>query len=125
MADVYAYLVQPANMPSWTTAAGPHFQQLAERIWMAPMPGDPRGPVTIKFCAPNALGVLDYEVSRAGEESLLVPMRVIPNGAGCDLHFTYFQRPGLSDERLESEVEWVRTDLLTLKALLEAWAERG
>jgi len=89
------------------------------------MPSDTRGPLTVRFCERNKLGVLDYEVSRPGESPLLVPMRVYPNEGGCDLQFTYFQRPGVSDEKLDSEVEWVHTDLLTLKALLEAQGRGG
>ncbi|AKR56982.1 hypothetical protein XM25_14505 [Devosia sp. H5989] len=124
VADVYAYLSEPANMPSWTPALGPTFKPVGAREWTAAAPLDPRGPLTIRFCPRNEFGVLDYEVSRPGEEPLLVPLRVFANQSGCDLQFTYFQRPGVSDQQLESEVEWVHTDLLTLKALLEAWSEK-
>lgn len=121
--DVYAYLAEPANMPSWTTALGPSFQKVGEREWRAERPHDPRGPLTIRFSALNDWGVLDYEVSRPGEAPLTVPLRVYANQEGCDLQFTYFQRPEVSDSGLDSEVEWVRTDLLTLKALLEAYGQ--
>ncbi|CDP52885.1 SRPBCC family protein [Paradevosia shaoguanensis] len=124
VADVYAYLSDPSNMPNWTTALGERFERVEGNVWHAAVPDDPRGPVTVRFSPRNDWGVLDYEVSRSGEEPLMVPLRVFANQEGCDLAFTFFQRPGVSDEHLDSEVEWVRTDLLTLKSLLEALGDR-
>lgn len=121
--DVYAYLSEPANMPSWTTALGPSFEKVGEREWRAEHPDDARGPLTVRFCAINDWGVLDYEVIRRDEIAITVPMRVYANQDGCDLVFTFFQRPSVTDAHLDSEVEWVRTDFLTLKALMEAWTK--
>lgn len=117
---VYQFMAEPQNMPKWTTALGPSFHEIGARTWIADEPPDPRGPVTMRFCERNEYGVLDYEVSRSGEAALLVPIRVFANEDGTELLFTYLQRPGVTNEHLESEVEWVTTDLLTLKALLEA-----
>ena len=46
-------------------------------------------------------------------------MRVMPNEEGTELVFTFYQRPGMSDEEFASAIEWVTTDFLTLKSLLE------
>jgi hypothetical protein len=34
--------------------------------------------------------------------------------------FVWFQRPGVSDEQFESEAEWAYSDLLRMKAYIEA-----
>ncbi len=47
-------------------------------------------------------------------------MRVVANGAGSEIIFTLFRLPGISDEKFAADAEWVRRDLNTLKALLEA-----
>ena len=38
---------------------------------------------------------------------------------GRELIYTFFQRPGMSDEALESTIEWIRSDLWVLKSVLE------
>ena len=47
-------------------------------------------------------------------------MRVMPNEEGTELAFTFYQRPGMSQEQFASAIEWVTMDLLTLKAVIEA-----
>jgi hypothetical protein len=63
--------------------------------------------------------VVDHEVATPAGERILNPMRVIPNGSGCEVVFTLFQRPGVSDETFETDAQWVTRDLESLKRLLE------
>jgi hypothetical protein len=46
-------------------------------------------------------------------------MRLIVNGGGCELLFTLFREPGMSDERYAGDLEFVKKDLKGLKELLE------
>jgi hypothetical protein len=46
-------------------------------------------------------------------------MRLISNGAGCELLFTLFREPDISDERYNSDARFVQRDLNGLKQLLE------
>jgi hypothetical protein len=47
-------------------------------------------------------------------------MRVVPNEEGTELNFTFFAREGMDDAQFASAIEWITTDFLTLKSLLEA-----
>ena len=73
-----------------------------------------------RFTPANAYGVLDHAVFVPGETVLWTPMRVMPNEEGTELAFTFYQRPGMSEEEFASAIEWITTDFLTLKTLLEA-----
>ena len=114
-ADVYDYAADPSHLPDWSffdsvTPAGD--------AWTAVVPGGDR--VTIRFTAGNHLGVLDHTVELPGGEVVPVVMRVVPNGAGSELLFTVFRRPGGTDADLDADIAAVRTDLTRLKQHLEA-----
>jgi hypothetical protein len=46
-------------------------------------------------------------------------MRLIANGSGCELLFTLFREPSMSDQQFVADVGWVKRDLNGLKDLLE------
>jgi hypothetical protein len=48
------------------------------------------------------------------------PMRVIPNGDGCEVVFTLRRLPDMSDEDFEPDVGLVRADLTRLRRVMEA-----
>ena len=48
------------------------------------------------------------------------PMRVLPDGDGCEIVFTLRRQPEMTDEAFEADAEAIRTDLATLQRLLEA-----
>jgi hypothetical protein len=114
---VHAFLSDPANFSSWAAVEPDTFKPLPGGDWEGDMPVGPRH---FRFIAPNALGVLDHAIFVPGEEVLFMPMRVMPNLAGTELTFTYLQRTGMGDAQFDSTVEWLTTDLLALKSLLEA-----
>ena len=46
-------------------------------------------------------------------------MRLIANGSGCELLFTLFREPGITDQRYNGDANFVQSDLDRLKELLE------
>jgi hypothetical protein len=46
-------------------------------------------------------------------------MRLIVNGDGCELLFTLFREPNMSDAQFASEANFVQRDLDGLKGLME------
>jgi hypothetical protein len=118
VAEVYDYLADPPNLPQWTMALGPSFRQIGPLSWIAEEPMLETGPITIGFCPRNRFGILDWEVTYT-DWTLQMPTRVVANGAGSEVMMTLFAAREDSEERIESELEWMRTDLMTLKALLE------
>lgn len=113
--DVYAFASDVENLPRWASGLGGSIRKV-EGEWIA---DGPMGAIKVRFAAPNELGVLDHDVVLPTGETVHNPMRVVPNATGSELTFTLFRRPDVTDEQLERDAEWVRKDLLALKALLE------
>ena len=115
--EVYDYLVKPANYQHWAAVEPGTLRPLDNGDWK----GDTSyGPRHFRFSPPNDFGVLDHAIFVPGGELLYTPMRVMRNGRGTELTFTFFQREGMDDVKFASTVEWINTDFLTLKSLLEA-----
>lgn len=72
-----------------------------------------------RFSDANEFGVLDHFVSPVEGLEFLVPMRVVPNGAGSEVLFTLFQTPEMTDEKFHEDAALVQRDIETLKAVLE------
>lgn len=112
--QVYDFAADPRNLPRWVgffrrvSAAGEH--------WVAETEA---GPVRLRFCAGNALGVLDHQVELPSGETVVNPMRVIANGDGSELLFTLFRRAGVSEEAFAADATLVERDLAALRSLLE------
>lgn len=110
----YDYAADPSNLPAWA----PGFVQSIERRgdhWEAQTT---LGQARFRFAPANSLGVLDHDVELPAG-TFHNSMRVIPNGAGCEVLFTLLQLPGVTDEQFADDVETVRRDLLALKRELE------
>src|SRR5262249_28274529 len=90
--DVYDYLSSPPNFSAWASGLGSGLEKSGEE-WIAQ---GPTGPVRIHFTARNELGVLDHNVTLPTGTVVLVPMRVIPNQAGCEVMLTVFRMPGMT-----------------------------
>lgn len=114
--EVYDFAAIPENLPKWASGLGTSFKKTAGE-WVAET-GE--GPVKIRFSEHNIYGVLDHWVSPAPDFEIYIPMRVVPNGSGCELLFTLFHLPGMSDAQFAADAEWVMRDLLSLKTILEA-----
>lgn len=114
---VYAYLSRPANYGHWAAVEPGTFRPLPNGDWQADTPFGFRH---FRFTPPNAFGVLDHAIFVPGQPVSYNPMRVVPNEMGSEVSFTFFRRDGMDDAQFTSAVEWITTDFLALKSLLEA-----
>ena len=67
----------------------------------------------------NDFGILDHDVTLPAGSTVHNPMRVIPNGDGCDVVFTVHRRPGMSEADLAADVDAVTADLAALRTLMQ------
>jgi hypothetical protein len=114
--DVYTYASNPANLPEWAAGLGTSVERV-DGDWVAE---SPMGRVVVKFAESNEYGVLDHDVTLPSGETVHNPMRVIPDGTGCEVVFTLRRRPEMTDDEFARDADAVQADLLTLKTLLEA-----
>ena len=114
-AEVYAYAMDPANLPHWAAGLSGAIEQQNGR-WFAE---SPMGEVEVTIVPENPYFVLDHEVKLADGTTFNNPMRVIADGTGCEVVFTLRRRPDQSDDDYAADATAIRTDLATLKRLLE------
>lgn len=76
--------------------------------------------VTVRFSDRNHLGVLDHAVEWRGGRSVYVPLRVVANGAGCELVLGLFRGVDMRDEEFAAVAERKMRALCAAKQLLEA-----
>lgn len=119
--DVYDYLVRPRNYQNWAAVEPGTFKPLPDGDWEGVTAFGPRH---FRFTPPNNFGVLDHAVFVPGEQAVFMPMRVVANGEGSELIFTFFARDGMDEEQFASVIEWITVDLMSLKSLLEAGKRR-
>lgn len=115
-ADVYAFAARPENVPRWAQGLGGKIENVGGE-WVA---DSPMGKVKVRFAEPNALGVLDHDVTLPSGLTVHNPMRVVANGSGSEVVFTLFRRPEVSDDEFAADGRAVTKDLSALKRLLEA-----
>ena len=115
---VYAFAANPANLPLWV----PSFCKSVELVGKEWVVQSPEGRVVFSFVSPNDFGVLDHTVTLPSGLKLTNYMRVIPNGAGSEVFFILFQQEGVSDQQFQEDAALVRSDLQTLRRVLEAAA---
>jgi hypothetical protein len=109
-ADVYEYASDPADLPEWAPGLGRSVENV-EGQWLVKTP---TGCVGFAFVERNKYGVLDLDVTLPSGEVIYNPMRVIPDGDGCEVVFTLRRLRDMSDAGL------VQADLARLKHILEA-----
>lgn len=115
LADVYAFLSNPENIPRWASGLGGGVQRV-DGEWIA---HGVLGSVRVRFVPKNDFGVADHDVTLENGATFHNPLRVVPNGAGCSVIFTLLRLPGVSPEEFERDGKTIQKDLTTLKALLE------
>ena len=113
--QAYAFLHQPESFPKWASGLASGLTR-ENGTWFGEAP---QGRAEITFSEPNPYGVLDHWVKLPDGQELYIPLRVIANGAGCEVLLTVFRRPGASDEEFARDQEWVQRDLSALKQLLD------
>jgi len=114
-AKAYEFLAAPENFPKWASGLGGALRRDGAD-WVVETP---EGPAKVRFSERNAYGVLDHAVTLPGGAPIYLPLRVVPNGEGCDLVLTLFRRSDMTDEKFTADAEWVMRDLQTAKRLLE------
>jgi len=115
-ADVYEYAVDPTNLPAWAPGLGGSVENV-DGHWFVETPS---GRVGFAFVERNKYGVLDHHVTLPSGELIYNPMRVIPDGDGCEVVFTLRRQRDMSDEDFARDAGLVQADLRRLKQLLEA-----
>lgn len=114
-ADVYAFVSDPLNLPKWAKGlSGSITQENGEWIASSPM-----GKVKVRFARKNDFGILDHDVELETGQVFHNPMRVVPNAEGSEVIFTLLRHPGMSETQFEEDAGLVKSDLQTLKGLLE------
>ncbi|TCN40445.1 polyketide cyclase/dehydrase/lipid transport protein [Kribbella orskensis] len=113
--EVYDFASDPANLPAWAAGLSSKVEQV-DGQWFA---DSPMGRIELSFAPRNEYGVLDHTVTLASGEATANPMRVVPDGAGCEVVFTLRRRPGMTDDDYAADADAVQADLNTLKHLLE------
>ena len=97
--EVYAYVVDPSHLPEWAAGLTPE--------------------VEVRFAPANPYGVADHDVTLPDGTVLTVPLRVLADGEGSEVVFTRRRAGGTSAAVLAAAAAAVRTDLATLRELLE------
>jgi hypothetical protein len=114
--DVYAFASDPRNLSSWAAGLAQREVTLVDGVWVA---DSPMGRVTVEFASSNPFGVVDHRVTLPSGETVSNPMRVIPNGDGCDVVFTVQRRAGVSAEGFAADRQAVADDLATLREVMQ------
>lgn len=113
----YRFLMEPRNFAEWAAVDRDSYRPLENGDWAGDLPFGPRH---FRFTPANDFGVLDHAIFVPGERPLYTAMRLMPNEEGTELVFTLYQRPETDAAMFDSGIEWITTDLLALKSLLEA-----
>jgi hypothetical protein len=114
--ELYETFWRPENFPKWASGLSNSSLEKDGENWKAQ---GPEGPIRIKFTGRNGLGVMDHWVDLGGGRVIYVPLRVVENESGADVLLTLFRQPEMTDAKFEEDGEWVKRDLLALKALAE------
>jgi hypothetical protein len=113
--DVYRYVADPRNLSQWAAGLASRPVELVGGQWVV---DSPLGRIVVAFVEPNDFGVVDHDVTLPSGETVTNPMRVMPNGDGCDVIFT-IRRRDMDDDQLAADTDAVTRDLETLRSLLE------
>tara|TARA_R110002012_G_scaffold109444_3_gene253249 strand:+ start:2106 stop:2507 length:402 start_codon:yes stop_codon:yes gene_type:complete len=114
--DLYEAFWRPEIFPEWASGLSNAALEKTGDGWKGQ---GPEGPITVTFSAHNDFGVMDHWVDVGGGNIVYIPLRIIPNGAGSEVMLTLFQYPGMTDEKFETDQDWVKRDLDALKRLAE------
>jgi len=114
--QVYEYVRNISHFPEWATSFCLSVRPLEDHWWEVRTTD---GSMNMRFVDDNDFGVLDHFVVAGEGQPILNAMRVIANGSGCEVLFTAFRQPGMSDEKFAQDASMIANDLNTLKRVLE------
>ncbi|UGU16886.1 hypothetical protein LS482_03200 [Sinomicrobium kalidii] len=113
--QVYDFVSDPANLPQWAAGLSASIKKVGQD-WIAE---SPMGTVKVKFAEKNDFGILDHNVTLPSGETVYNPMRAFPNDNGCEVVFTLYKLPGVTEEQYTQDGKLVEIDLVQLKHLME------
>jgi Polyketide cyclase / dehydrase and lipid transport. len=113
--EVYDFASDPGNLPQWAPGLCSSVEQVNGQ-WIVETG---MGLVVLTFVPRNPFGVLDHDVTLPSGEIVHNPMRVMPDGTGCEVVFSLRRQPGVSDDEFDRDAVAVLADLTRLKQLLE------
>ena len=113
--DACEFIRNPSNLPRWATGLGGSATYVNDD-WHIETPA---GPAILRFVPANDFGVVDHEVILTAGGTTRVPMRVLPNGEGCEVTVTLFQPDNMTEREFSRDVNWVKRDLEGLRTVLE------
>lgn len=111
----YEFIRDPRNLPKWATGLGSAIEQV-DGEWVAE---SAMGRLTIQFAPANEFGVVDHLVTLASGEGTNNPMRVLPHHRGCEVVFALQRAEHVSTADFEADAAAIRTDLGSLRTILE------
>lgn len=115
--EVYRFASNPENLPRWAAGLSEGEVIRVGDNWVVQ---SPMGQVTVEFSPTNEFGILDHVVTMPSGEPVFNPLRVVPAGPQwCEVVFTLRRRPDMSDVEFIADAAAVKTDLATLKKVLE------
>lgn len=114
--EVCDFASNPQNMPLWAAGLASGLTRNGDE-WIAD--GGAVGSVHVRFAATNDLGVIDHVVTMPDGLKVYNALRVTPNGDGAEIAFTLLQLPGMTDDDFARDAGLVKTDLETLKSIVE------
>ena len=114
--DVYTYISNPENLPQWAAGLCTSVQKTETAdVWQIN-----NGEARVRFVEKNTFGVADHYVrANPGEKEVYIPIRVIEHDDACEIVFTLFRLPGMTDEEFKRDMGNVQKDLDTIKAIME------
>ena len=101
------------NLPRWAHGLG-----IRERGWPV-VRRDVIRPGRRRLAERNAFGVLDHDVALPSGEVIHNPMRVVPDGGGCEVMFHLRRMADMSDADFARDAGLVQAALARLKHVLE------
>ncbi|WP_327071325.1 hypothetical protein [Kitasatospora sp. NBC_01302] len=119
VAEVFAFLADPANWPAWAVVNVKAIEPTDEPGWW--LMTTPHGPARLRIRGNAELGLLDHDYLDE-QASWQVPARVVANGTGAEFMITFFQPPAFTDTYFDEQIALVDTELTTLKSILETGA---
>jgi RNA recognition motif-containing protein len=112
---VFNFVANPENLARWNRAFCRSLQRDGDGWRMETA----RGRVSLRFLRDDRAGILDQVISWPDGLEQLVPLRVIPNGAGSEVLMTVQQIPGLPDSDFQKQLSRADQGLRDLKRSLE------
>ncbi len=114
--EVARYVADPRNLTHWASAFCKSVRADGDG-WRI---RTDEGEFGLRFQTLIEHGILDHVVEIAEDVQIYVPMRVVANGEGCEVLFTLFRTPAMTESRWRADTEMVKSDLIKLKKVLES-----